>query len=348
MDFSEEIFTTGKQIMTNDLAKKTRPTWLIFAPFSSSLWLFSGGMIVFVGLMVWILEHPYQDDMVGLPFIKGIKVAVWNAFQNFFGAGDFAFHSAAGRFFAVAWIIIATTVVSLYTANLASILTVTKMSGGINSPDDLPGRKLGAVLNSLSYDWAKSSGAILYTYETIEDSIAGVVRGEVDAIVADSPTLIYYKTQYPDEDIDVVGAAFDERTIAMSFALNFEVELEREINQAILLAREQGYMDTLYQKYFTQAGTSVNGEGEDDETDSISLADVYKPFLLLLGAGVFAAAVIRAIKAFYKKKMGLEKQKDQDERTHAADEIYMPATHFEDLSFAEEGAKVDPNVFPSE
>eukprot|EP00033_Pygsuia_biforma_P000561 GCRY01000660.1.p1 GENE.GCRY01000660.1~~GCRY01000660.1.p1 ORF type:complete len:452 (-),score=109.80 GCRY01000660.1:357-1712(-) len=324
MDFSEELYNTGKQILTNNLAKKTRPTWLIFAPFSGGLWLFSAGMIVFVGLVLWILEHPYEEEMQGQSFVQGFRYSVWVTFQNFFGAGDFPFHSTAGKVFAVAWIIIATTFVSLYTANLASILTITKMSGGINGAEDLPGKRLGVVAKSLAYDWAKTSGAVVVTYSNIAATIKAVINGDVDAVVGDSPTLIYYQSKYPDKDIEVVGSIFDERTIAMAYSLDLDLGLQRELNQAILLAREQGYMDILYDKYFTQEGDEGEGDDEnedDDETESISLADVYKPFLILIGSGCGAAAAIRAVKWGLRRRRGQAGENDEPEDSTKASDV---------------------------
>jgi polar amino acid transport system substrate-binding protein len=66
---------------------------------------------------------------------------------------------------AVVWMFGGVVFVAYYTAQLTTTLTVQQIRGSIEGPDDLPGKQIAALANSLAVDYLRAHNALLQTFE---------------------------------------------------------------------------------------------------------------------------------------------------------------------------------------
>ncbi|MEI6430780.1 MAG: transporter substrate-binding domain-containing protein, partial [bacterium] len=85
--------------------------------------------------------------------------------------------------------------------------------------------------------------------EHIEDAYKELENGNVEAVVFDSPVLLYYAAHDGKGKVDTVGQVFKKEAYGIVFppASRFR----RPINESLLHLRENGTYDTIYNKWFS-------------------------------------------------------------------------------------------------
>ena len=66
MDFTQPYTESGLVIVASVKARKSS-AWAFLKPFSIEMWLVTGAFFLFVGAVVWILEHRKNNEFRGSP-----------------------------------------------------------------------------------------------------------------------------------------------------------------------------------------------------------------------------------------------------------------------------------------
>lgn len=66
VDFTQPYISSGLVIIA-PFKKVHSGAWSFLRPFSRNMWIVTGLFFLFVGLVVWILEHRVNDDFRGPP-----------------------------------------------------------------------------------------------------------------------------------------------------------------------------------------------------------------------------------------------------------------------------------------
>ena len=85
--------------------------------------------------------------------------------------------------------------------------------------------------------------------QRIEDAYQALTDGKVDAVVFDSPVLMYYAANQGNGRVHLVGAPFRKEDYGI--ALRENSPLRKRVNGALLALREDGTYQRLYDKWFT-------------------------------------------------------------------------------------------------
>jgi len=152
------------------------------------------------------------------------------------------------RVIAVLWMFTGVVFVAFYTAQLAATLTVQQIQGGINGPDDLKGKRVATTRGSTAAAVLRELNAQVQEVERIDEAYQILLAGDVDAVVFDSPVLLYYAANDGKGRVHMVGSPFRKEDYGIVFQP--KSQLRRQVNNALLVLREDGTYQQLYDKWF--------------------------------------------------------------------------------------------------
>ncbi len=252
VDFSHPYFNSGLQIMVSGTANHSIVDVLSHLV-SPALLEILGIAFLFLLIMAHIILLTERGLNANMPksYLPGIWEALWWSLSTI-GTLEYGDRtkpkSAWHRLFAMFWIALSIILIAQFTASITASLTVQQLTGTINGPNDLPGKRIATVRGSTG---AKYLDALHQSYtpvERIEDAYALLENDSVQAIVYDAPVLLYYASTAGKGKVETVGATFQEETYGI--ALPIGSPLRKQINEALLTLKQDGTYDTLYQKWF--------------------------------------------------------------------------------------------------
>jgi polar amino acid transport system substrate-binding protein len=167
------------------------------------------------------------------------------------GYGDKVPQRWTGRILAAVIIIIFLPLFGFFIAELSSDLTLKSLKTNINGIEDLWGRKVAVVNGTTSHEYMQRIRAHLYAFDRVEDSIAALEQGDVDAFVYDAPNLLYYTNGEGKGKVRVVGKIFEPQDYGL--ALPQGSPLREKVNRAILRLAGLDVLEDIQRKWF---GTS--------------------------------------------------------------------------------------------
>lgn len=203
------------------------------------------------GFLLWLFERRRNPEQFGGRAARGFGNAFWwsAVTMTTVGYGDKAPVTWAGRLVAMVWMFVSIIVIASLTASIASALTVSQLESSVHGPEDLPGLTVGSVPQSTSALWLAQHGVRRRSYAKVEDALAGLARGECDAVVYDHPLLVHYVGQ--DESlrsaITVLPRTFARQ--AYAFALPQDSKWRERVNREILKQLSSPAWEELVQRY---------------------------------------------------------------------------------------------------
>ena len=153
-----------------------------------------------------------------------------------------------GKILAAIWLAFGVGVVAYITSSVTSVMTVNRLHGVINGPQDLPGHHVGTVTGTLSQQYCQDQNLNTTLYANLAVAVDALVKKDIDAIVYDGLTLQWYDNAHPELPITEVGSLFMKK--GYGFALPIGNILRHDINRSLLKQQESGFEETLRKQYF--------------------------------------------------------------------------------------------------
>jgi polar amino acid transport system substrate-binding protein len=160
--------------------------------------------------------------------------------------------AAMARIIAVVWMFMSVVFIAYFTAAVTSSLTVQQLRGDINGPEDLPGKRVGSIHGSTSVEYLRQRNLEPLEFAKIEEAYQALENHQIDAVVYDTPILLYYTAHDGKGKTQTVGAMFRKENYGIVFPSNSP--LRKRVNEALLKLKENGAYDLLYMKWFGGAG----------------------------------------------------------------------------------------------
>lgn len=252
-DFSQPIYDSGLQILVRDQSNggNTMPGILTLL-LSPVMLQFAGIVLLFSLVMahiVWFLERSHPQGIIeNKAYFPGIFKALWWSAGTLGAQADEMPRSGLGRFIAVVWMFTGIAFVAYFTAAVTSSLTVQQLQGDIHGPDDLAGKRVATTQGSTSSQYLHGHGVQVQEVSQINQAYEALLKKQVDAVVFDSPVLLYYAAHEGSGKVQVVGSVFRKEDYGIIFPSH---SLYRKpINNALLALKENGTYDKLYNKWF--------------------------------------------------------------------------------------------------
>lgn len=148
----------------------------------------------------------------------------------------------------------------------------------INNNSDLVGKIVSVLKEDIVYfELSKIKDITIIQYDTIEEVVAGLIDGEVEAMVGNTLTVNYICKEHNWIDqIKIVGKTLNEQKYSMAVSKN-NPQLLRKLNEGLDEIRNNGMYDALHRKWF---GTPIKNSSKEMEGQIIIL--LFSLFILSL------------------------------------------------------------------
>jgi polar amino acid transport system substrate-binding protein len=248
VDFTYPMFHSGLQILTSTTEDAEVSGTSLFQtvwPLLAQLLL----LLVVVAHLVWLVRSR-RDESFPRGYLRGVGEGLWFASESMatVGYGESRPRTLWGHLAAVFWMFLAIFIVANLTGSISADLVGQQIQGTINGPDDLPGKRVGTVARTTSAEYLESRDLTVVEAGSIEEMFDLLNRGQVDAVVMDSPVLRYYAADAGAGLVRLVGPVFSLQDYGI--ALPTGSPLREEINRALLEMIEDGSYERLEQSWF--------------------------------------------------------------------------------------------------
>lgn len=126
-----------------------------------------------------------------------------------------------------------------------------KKGTNIKSLDDLKGKKVGVQLNTTGQFVVEDKGIETMKYDILPDAMNSLLSGGVDAVVADSPVLLYFQAKNPQAEIETINANSGDEYYGIAMKLG-NTELAEKMNASLKKLKDNGKYNELYKKWFNE------------------------------------------------------------------------------------------------
>ncbi|KAG7971428.1 hypothetical protein I3843_07G133500 [Carya illinoinensis] len=292
VDFTQPFASSGLLVVA-PFKKRNTGAWAFLRPFGRNMWLVTACFFLFIGIVVWILEHRINDEFRGPPR-KQLITILWFSLSTLFFAHRENTVSTLGRGVLIIWLFVVLIINSSYTASLTSILTVQQLSSPIKGLESLKksnepiGFQVGSFaehyLEELGID--KSRLVALGSPEAYASALLhGPKKGGVAAIVDERPYVeLFLSSQCK---FRVVGQEFTKS--GWGFAFPRDSPLAIDMSTAILQLSENGDLQRIHDKWLMRSTCSL--ETTEIESDQLQLKSFWGLFLIC-GIACFFALLI--------------------------------------------------------
>jgi len=253
-EFSQPILNAGLQIMIRGSGRDPsvnpfRDLMGLLLSTTSLVWLAVALLLILLPAhIIWFFERRHSNGLVPPQYFPGIFYAMfWSASTLATQAEGHPRHWLA-RMLAVLWMFVGIVFVALYTAQLTAQLTVAQIHGNINGPEDLAGRKVSTTRGSTAAAVVRELNGQVVEVTAISEAFEALVNQSVDAVVFDSPVLLYYAANEGKGRVQLIGSPFRKEDYGIVFRPNNP--LRREVNATLLAIREDGSYQRIYERWF--------------------------------------------------------------------------------------------------
>jgi len=258
LDFSQPMFDAGLQILTPLQTSRAALVKTILANlFSAAVlpYIFGVAIILFViAHLVWLLERRHPTGMLAHPqYFPGIFETCWWAASTLATQADQMPRAALARVVAVFWMFASVVFIAYFTAAVTSSLTLQQLRGDINSPEDLPGKRVASITSSTADEYLRQHNIEVTGFANVGDAFQALQTGRIDAIVYDAPVLLYYAAHEGKGKVQTVGTIFRKENYGVAFP--DKSPLRKRVNEMLLKLKENGTYDQLYAKWFGGSGS---------------------------------------------------------------------------------------------
>ncbi|KAM3308293.1 glutamate receptor 2.9 [Capsicum chacoense] len=292
LPFTESGISTVVPVKDDD----RKSPWIFMKPLKSELWITIGAFFIFIGFVVWVLEHRVNKEFRG-PKRKQVGMIFWFSFSTLVFAHRERVTSNLTRFVLIVWVFVVLVLTSNYTASLTSMLTAQKLQPTITNLNDLikngeyvgyqKGSFVEDVLKGMQFDSSK-----FRSYSTLEEYNDALSRGSknggVGAIVDELPYLRLFLNKYCWKYI-MVGPTY--KTAGFGFAFPKRSPLVPDFSRAVLKVMEGEFMNNIIQKWFGNETDCTQKDGMAIASDSLTL-DSFKGLFLIAGVSAGSALLI--------------------------------------------------------
>ncbi|KAL5559600.1 hypothetical protein UlMin_035811 [Ulmus minor] len=309
VDFTLPFTDSGVVMVVPIKDNKSKNAWAFLKPLTWDLWLTSSLFFVFIGFVVWVLEHRINDDFRGPPSHQ-IGTSFWFSFSTMVFAHKEKVVSNLARFVVIIWVFVVLILTQSYTASLTSILTVEQLQPTITDINQLlkNGENVGYVEGSFVHGLLRQAGfepsrlKIFKTTEECDELLSkGSANGGIAAAIDETPDMKLFLAKYCSK-YAMIGPIF--KTAGFGFVFPKGSPLVADMSRAILNVTEGDNMKNIENKWFKveeQSDCPADHSQPKISSNSLSLESFWGLFLIA-GVASVASLIIFAITFAYKHR----------------------------------------------
>ena len=244
IDFSNSMYELGLQVMV-DAEKSSSSVLELMAKEIKKMMNFETTLMFLLFLLVtihlrWLVDkRDEKSDLFSKNYLTGISDAFWWGITMLI-TWETPPSKGVARVIDLMWHIVGILAVSILTAIVTSALTAQAIGGSIRSEKDLVGKYVAAVATDAPRQYVEKIGANVIPVKTLEEGIALLREGRVEALVHDGPRLVYLANQYNKKEkkkvLVVAPFTFNPQNYGIVFPP--KSELREDVDRVLLKLRE--------------------------------------------------------------------------------------------------------------
>ncbi|XP_023737568.2 glutamate receptor 1.3-like [Lactuca sativa] len=269
-----------------------KSTWIFLDPLSADLWITSACFFLFLGFVIWFIEHRTNEEFQGSAR-QQFGTTLWFSFSTLVYAHREKLQSNLSRFVVTVWVFVVLVLTSSYTATLSSLLTVQQIGMNQISIGFLGVSPLGGlVFNKLNFGGPKIEK--LYSPEAYAKALTSE---SVDAIINE---ILYLKTviaMYPSSDLSLIATA--STTNGFGFVFQKDSPLAGEMSTEIAKMRQDGTLKTLEDKWLKRdSGHAVIPKDFSSPSPKILNLYGFRGLFLISGGTMAFSLLVSMVRLF--------------------------------------------------
>ncbi|KAG6388367.1 hypothetical protein SASPL_149792 [Salvia splendens] len=311
VDFASPYIESGVATVVPIKDVERKNAWIFMEPLTRGLWLTIGAFFIFIGCVVWVLEHRVNKHFQGPPR-KQIGMIFWFSFSTLVYAHMEKVKSNLSRFVVFVWVFVVLVMTMSYTANLASMLTIQQLkSTYMIKKGEYVGFQTGSLVaifsNSIIFgDYNIRSYS---SFEEYDEALSkGTRNGGVAAIVDEIPYLRLFLSKYHHK-YTMIDQKYI-RTSGFGFAFRKGSPLVSDFSTAILKLKEDGKIDMIARRWL-----GPEGHHYGDGLESLDL-DHFRGLFLIVGVSTSTALAIFFSTFLYQNQQILASSGSIKEKLH--------------------------------
>ncbi|KAK4478596.1 hypothetical protein RD792_014084, partial [Penstemon davidsonii] len=291
VDFTLPFVAGGITMTLPDETDKSDP-WFFLKLFRRDLWFTTMALFIFIGLVVWILEHRFNNAYRG-PRAQHTGMIFYFPFMSLVFAQRERIVSNLARFVVVVWMFVVLVLNSTYTAYLSARLTVENLKPDVAYPKkghNVGCRKGSFISNFLQEELGYDKSRIM-TYNSARDIDEALGKGSISALFSVKPYTDLFISKYPNK-YNVAGPTYPTEGFAYVFEKGSP--LVADVSRAVIKLTDNGRLFEIKEQWIKE----VNNEQKNK--DSFELAASLEDFKALYGiSGGVAATCLLVFIATY-------------------------------------------------
>jgi len=208
-------------------------------------------VLIFAHILFFLERSKYSilDYHIRKNYFWGIFDAIYCVILSFStGFCDPESKPLLARIFNISMIIVGICYFSVFTALLSANFTFEKIKPDISGPDDLSGRLIATQKDTSSIKPLEKLNVEILSLDSIDKAYDLLLRGKVEAVVYDTPSILYFANNTGGNNVTVLPELLKEEFYAIA-AREGDPILE-SINRQLLLMYENGQYKAIYDKWF--------------------------------------------------------------------------------------------------
>ncbi|XP_015572476.1 glutamate receptor 2.7 [Ricinus communis] len=256
VDFTLPYKESGVNMIVPNEDNKNKNAWVFLKPLTWDLWATSFCFFIFIGLVIWILEHRINNDFRGPPSHQ-FSTSLYFSFSTMFFAQRERVFNCLAQIVLIVWCFVVLILIQSYTASLTSLLTVQQLLPTVTDVNQLiknkenVGYKNGSfvrqVLKNLGFEETK-----LVAYNSFEECdqllSKGSGNGGIAAAFDEVPYMKLFLAQYYSQYTMVEPITY--RTDGFGFVFPIGSPLVAKVSRAILNVTEGPKMRAIEETWF--------------------------------------------------------------------------------------------------
>ncbi|WCJ30467.1 glutamate receptor 2.2 [Euphorbia peplus] len=255
VDFTLPYTESGVSMVVPTEDKRNKNAWVFLKPLTWDLWVASFCFFLFIGFVVWILEHRINEEFRG-PRSHQLGTSLFFSFSTMVFAQRERVVSNTAKVVVIVWCFVVLILTQSYTASLASLLTIQQLLPTVTDVNQLikhgdrVGHKRGSfvseILKNMGFDETR-----LVIYDTAEECdellSKGTKNGGISAAFDELPYMKVFLGKYCPK---YASAAAIYKTDGFGFVFPKGSPLVSDISRAILNVTEGDKMKEIERAWF--------------------------------------------------------------------------------------------------
>ncbi|PQM35364.1 glutamate receptor 2.8 [Prunus yedoensis var. nudiflora] len=298
VDFTLPYTESGVSMIVPIKDNKSKNAWVFLKPLTWDLWLTSGCFFIFIGFVVWVLEHRINEDFRGPPHHQ-IGTSFWFSFSTMVFAHRERVVSNLARFVVIIWCFVVLILTQSYTASLTSLLTVQQLQPTVTDVNLLlkykynvayqPGSFVYGILKDLGFQDEN-----LMTFNTPEELNQlfqnGSRKNGISAAFDETPYMKLFLATYCSK-YTMVDPTFKADGFAFVFPKGSP--LARDVSSGILNVNEGNQTKVIEDRWFKKQNCA--DPNSLVSSNSLSLESFWGLFLIAGVASTLALLIFAAM-----------------------------------------------------